>query len=1574
MANQNFKVKKGLEVGTALTATSDGLNVTGIITATQFNGDGSGLTGVTAAGSGVVVQEEGSSVGTAATINFIGSNVTAAISGGVASVTITGGSSDVVSDTTPQLGGNLDLNSKDITGTGNISVTGGINATGVSTFQNSVTFQSHASFGDSDKINFGNDQDLQIIHNGTSSFITNTAGGLYIRNETSNSLLSLQADNGSGSLGDYVVCNSTDQSVNIKSAGSNRFAVNTTGCLFSSDVTFTGDNYNVTWDKSADSLKFVDNAKIVVGTGDDLQIYHDGSNSYIQDAGEGALRIQGSQVQIKGSNTNNAAIFKTSAEVELYYDNSLKLETKSDGVDITGELQCDSLDVDGVVNIDGSKVVYDSSNGLKLADSTQLRLGTGNDLRLYHDSNNSYIQDAGTGNLLIQGSLVAIQNTSGETIAKFEADGASTLNFDGSGKLVTTNHGVTITGVATATSFSGSGSSLTGLTGASAGTYGASNNTPIITVDSNGRITGISTVATAGAGGGGGISNIVEDTTPQLGGNLDLNSKDITGSGDLDYTGNLKVTGISTITGVAGFSSHITLPDHAEIQVGSATGGDLRIYHNASDSYVRDSGQGGLYLTGSIVGIKNAAANETGLLFTENGAVQLYYDNSLKLATTSDGATITGELGFASGGTYQLKLSDNQKIRFGGGNDLQIYHDGTNSAIQNTTGYLYLYGGTNNIYLRAKNDEDGIVVKPNDSVELFYDNSKKFETTSSGATVTGTLSATGFSGSGASLTSLPSSQLTGALPAIDGSALTNLPASGITTSQSNTQVTYNIGASGNNYVITGPGYSNSDNNPDLYLVRGQRYRFINATGSSHPFRIQSDTSGTAYTDGVSGSQSGTQEFNVQHDAPSRLFYQCTIHSGMIGNIYITGGGQWENTSVAASGTPKVYTDYNVGIGTDNPLQKLHLFDTTSANIYLQTHNADTGSTAGVYFRTSDSSTVDGFFKTAIVLEDDGTSWARGKLHILQNNTADTSNATLDDSVLMINNNGNIGIGTDTPNHKLTLFQPGTGTFDAINFITGNTNANGYQMGINSSGDVFHWNTTNSSINFATNNAERLRIFGDGSVRIGDSSIAVAAIGSGPTLAINGAAPEITLRDSATNNPYAVMRTNDFGSLTLEADQGNDAANSTIHFRVDNAERMRINSSFLLYGDSASDLSGTHSSMFCGSNHAFQREGDAGTYLTIGLGAANGTVDLEADARSGGYPDMRFITTNTERLRIASDGQATFDKGAVGGANQVIARFQAESSRRLDIVWHDSGSLMGFDTPSNHSYVFKTNGTQRLRITSDGKLGVNVTNPGCQLGGIHAVHDATQGTPSFTGAEVGIFQRNYNGAQDCAISIVSGTNASSTINFGDKDDVNPGIIEYMNGSNAMRFSTNAAEAMRITSGRDLLVGTTATNPGDGNTTSGFAISSTGKYFFSCSNDGGHMNRNNAGYVLHTRYGGAHRGGIYVFPQATQYNTSSDYRLKENVVDISGAITRIKELAPRRFNFIGDGTTVDGFIAHEAATVVPQAVTGTYNEVDGDGNPVYQAIDNSKFVPLLTAALQEAITKIETLEAKVAALEG
>ena len=118
-----------------------------------------------------------------------------------------------------------------------------------------------------------------------------------------------------------------------------------------------------------------------------------------------------------------------------------------------------------------------------------------------------------------------------------------------------------------------------------------------------------------------------------------------------------------------------------------------------------------------------------------------------------------------------------------------------------------------------------------------------------------------------------------------------------------------------------------------------------------------------------------------------------------------------------------------------------------------------------------------------------------------------------------------------------------------------------------------------------------------------------------------------------------------------------------------------------------------------------------------------------------------------------------------------------------------------------------------------------------------------------------------------------------------------------------------------------------------------------------------------------------GRINTSGSATSYVTSSDYRLKENVVDMTGAIDRVKQLLPKRFNFIADAdTTVDGFIAHEAQAIIPEAITGEKDAVDADGNIEAQGIDQSKLVPLLTGALKEAIAKIETLETKVKALEG
>lgn len=109
-------------------------------------------------------------------------------------------------------------------------------------------------------------------------------------------------------------------------------------------------------------------------------------------------------------------------------------------------------------------------------------------------------------------------------------------------------------------------------------------------------------------------------------------------------------------------------------------------------------------------------------------------------------------------------------------------------------------------------------------------------------------------------------------------------------------------------------------------------------------------------------------------------------------------------------------------------------------------------------------------------------------------------------------------------------------------------------------------------------------------------------------------------------------------------------------------------------------------------------------------------------------------------------------------------------------------------------------------------------------------------------------------------------------------------------------------------------------------------------------------------------------------SVSYNTSSDYRLKENVIDITDGIDRVKQLKPSKFNFIGEDRIVDGFIAHEVQEVIPEAITGTKDEIDDDDNPIYQGIDQSKMVPLLTAALQEAIAKIEDLEARIQTLEN
>ena len=119
----------------------------------------------------------------------------------------------------------------------------------------------------------------------------------------------------------------------------------------------------------------------------------------------------------------------------------------------------------------------------------------------------------------------------------------------------------------------------------------------------------------------------------------------------------------------------------------------------------------------------------------------------------------------------------------------------------------------------------------------------------------------------------------------------------------------------------------------------------------------------------------------------------------------------------------------------------------------------------------------------------------------------------------------------------------------------------------------------------------------------------------------------------------------------------------------------------------------------------------------------------------------------------------------------------------------------------------------------------------------------------------------------------------------------------------------------------------------------------------------------------RRSGNEVGTIVVTSSSTSYNSLSDYRLKENVNYTWDATTRLKQLKPARFNFISDDTNtlIDGFIAHEVSSVVPEAITGEKDAVDENGDAVYQGIDQSKLVPLLVKTIQELEARITALEA-------
>ncbi len=381
MAAENFKVKKGLEVGTGSTITSDGVNVTGIVTATQFKGDGSGLTNVVGSGSGVVVKDEGSAVGTAGTINFVGSGVAATLSAGQATITIDGGGlNDIVSDTTPQLGGNLDLNSKDITGSGDIDITGNLNISGISTFGGTLKVDSTLR---SNALSISTSFPAIYLYDNTTGAndyrITNSDGSLKISDTTNSSDILHRFEIASdGNVG----INSTSPSTKLEVVGENGStatfkSVASPHLLVTSDANLNEHQYQST--RNGVTIKSTEARLDLIAEGsgthagsflmrdnshDGFGFVNDFTNKELQlksfTASGIAFRINSTGFNV--SRLDDCIVIKKDGSVKLFNDGNLRLETTGTGINIPEDTSTSTLTVQAQAIISGLLDVIGNAN------------------------------------------------------------------------------------------------------------------------------------------------------------------------------------------------------------------------------------------------------------------------------------------------------------------------------------------------------------------------------------------------------------------------------------------------------------------------------------------------------------------------------------------------------------------------------------------------------------------------------------------------------------------------------------------------------------------------------------------------------------------------------------------------------------------------------------------------------------------------------------------------------------------------------------------------------------------------------------------------------------------------------------------------------------------------------------------------------------------------------------------------------------------------------------------------------------------------------------------------------------
>jgi len=716
--------------------------------------------------------------------------------------------------------------------------------------------------------------------------------------------------------------------------------------------------------------------------------------------------------------------------------------------------------------------------------------------------------------------------------------------------------------------------------------------------------------------------------------------------------------------------------------------------------------------------------------------------------------------------------------------------------------------------------------------------------------------------------------------------------------------------------------------------------------------------------------SGNQRFAFDNSSGSLSTYNSsntrTTYLNNAGSSYFNGG--------------------NVGIGTTNPSDKLHVSD---------------GS-----FRVQSSGNSRGV-KINVNGEIDQTSSVSDWLHLQRNHNGLVAIGANSTANLYVKNN--VGIGTTSPSRKLDVnghiqtrdnlyvgkagenrsdysIEVGagrSGNGNAYIDLTGDTTYSDYGLrlirgntGANATSEIAHRGTGLFKIN--ARESANIALIG-GNVGIETTSPSEKLSVASGNIAINNSTSFMV--GGATGDTIVGRLKNTLGVLTLDG----EGTRSIRLGSATNGEVARIDNTNSRVGiGTTSPQTPLHISGGTSASPTVVRIENTDTTIdtdqevnTIQFYSndvsASGTGITSKIAQVAENPGnqygLAFYTYNlslSEALRISETGNVgigTTSPGFTSGSGLEIEK-QGTATLRLQSAGSHAGEINQTTSAfqiadlSSGTMIFKTSNAERMRINSSGNVGIRTTNP----------NDAVVIKTNTDGKGLTI-QRN-------STTVGTYSQLGFLLSTNDAGDANVWIRGYRESpfsNNYMTFGTNSSEKMRITSAGNVGIGTTS--PGQKLHVNGSMTASN--YYLHNNNTRGmtawlgdpRLLCSSFVYVTDTSFN-------YKPIKASAFTVSSDYRLKSNIAPLDNAISRLNQLEVHRFNWNDrlDEPKVDGFIAHEVATVIPEAVLGEKDATFEDGTPDYQGIDQAKIVPLLTAALQEALQKIENLETRIQALEN